>query len=241
MFFLLGSCNNVDYIKKIEGKQIPIDTSYAVDAEIEQFIKPFRDHVNKDLDSVIAYSADSYSKTQGRLNTALGNLMVDAMYEQANPVFRSRTGRDLDMALLNHGGIRADLPKGPVTARTGFELMPFENSIVVASLKGKYVKDMITYLLRANRAHPISKLNIVIDKDYNVLEAAIKGKEIMDDRSYFVATSDYLYAGGGKMDFFQKSDTLYDLNYKIRNALIDFFRKKDTLNPTIDDRFIQIK
>ena len=43
------------------------------------------------------------------------------------------------------------------------------------------------------------------------------------------------------MDFFKKSDTLYDLNYKIRNVLLDYFSKNDTLNPTIDQRFIKLK
>ena len=41
------------------------------------------------------------------------------------------------------------------------------------------------------------------------------------------------------MDFFKKSDTLYVLDYKIRNALIDYFTETDTINPVIDDRFIK--
>jgi hypothetical protein len=43
------------------------------------------------------------------------------------------------------------------------------------------------------------------------------------------------------MTFFKPNDSLYDINYKIRNVLIDYFTKKDTIAPVIDDRFIQIK
>ena len=43
------------------------------------------------------------------------------------------------------------------------------------------------------------------------------------------------------MRFFKPNDTVYYLNYKIRNTLIDRFNKVDTINPVIDDRFIQIK
>jgi len=56
-----------------------------------------------------------------------------------------------------------------------------------------------------------------------------------------VATNDYLFNGGNDMTFFKPNESLYNLNYKIRNVLIDYFKKVDTINPVIDDRFIQIK
>jgi hypothetical protein len=43
------------------------------------------------------------------------------------------------------------------------------------------------------------------------------------------------------MYFLKKSDTLYDLNYKIRTVLIDYFKTYDTLSPTKDQRFIKLK
>jgi len=43
------------------------------------------------------------------------------------------------------------------------------------------------------------------------------------------------------MTFFKPNNGVHVLNYKIRNALIDNFSKVDTINPIIDDRFIQIK
>ena len=69
---------------------------------IEDFIKPFREQVNKNLDSVISYAPETYSKSDGELNTAIGNLMADAVYEESNPVSNSRTGKDIDFVLLNH-------------------------------------------------------------------------------------------------------------------------------------------
>ena len=43
-----------------------------------------------------------------------------------------------------------------------------------------------------------------------------------------------------RMDFFKKADTIYNTDYKIRNALIDYFNKVDTISPKIDNRFIKI-
>ena len=231
------SCKQEMHIERIEGKRLEINDSLVGVSKIEDFIKPFREHVNSNLNSVLAYSVDTYSKTDGDLNTAIGNLMADAVMEEANPIFESRTGHKLDIVLLNHGGIRAILSKGNVTTRTAYEIMPFENSVVVTELKGSHVKEMIAHLQKAKRAHPISGLTIKLDTDYELLEAKINGELIDDNRTYYVATNDYLYSGGDNMDFFQKSDTLHDLDYKIRNVLIDYFTKKDTINPVIDNRF----
>ncbi|ULC60634.1 5'-nucleotidase C-terminal domain-containing protein [Flaviramulus sp. BrNp1-15] len=247
LFFLLyififsGCKQQQQHLTKIEGKQISITDSLVTDPEIETYIKPYRENIQKDLDSVLAYSADTYTKNDGELNTAIGNFMADAVYDEANPIFKSRTGHDIDIVLLNHGGIRSILSKGNITKRTAFEIMPFENNIVVVALKSNQIDSLIHYLSRSKRAHPISKLKLKLDKDYKVLEAKIKEKAIESNQTYYVATNDYLYNGGDNMSFFKPNDSLYVLNYKIRNALIDNFIKKDTINPVIDDRFIQIK
>lgn len=233
------SCKEEMHLERIEGKRIEINDSISGATKIEDFIKPYREHVNKNLDSVLAYSVDTYSKTDGELNTAIGNMMADAVLEQSNSVFKSRTGNNIDFVLLNHGGIRSILSKGSVTPRNAYEIMPFENSVVVTELKGEHVNKLIAYLQRAKRAHPISGLKIKLDDDYEVIESTINGQPINENKTYYVATNDYLYSGGDRMDFFQKSDSLYVLDYKIRNVLIDYFKKLDTINPVIDDRFIK--
>jgi 2',3'-cyclic-nucleotide 2'-phosphodiesterase (5'-nucleotidase family) len=244
LFFLIGftSCKkDAWHLEKIEGKQLSISDSLMTNTEIDSFIKPYRNHVNKELDSVIAYSIDTYSKTDGELNTAIGNLFADVIYEQANPVFNSRTGENIDMVLVNSGGIRALISKGDVTMRTAFEIMPFENTIVVVALNGKSINNIIHFLAQAKKAHPISGLKLTVDTDFNIVEALINGKSIDTTKIYYVATNDYLYNGGDNMTFFQPNEGLVVLNYKIRNALLDYFIKTDTINPVIDDRFNQIK
>lgn len=239
---LLGSCKEKQlHLVKIEGRQISISDSLEANHEINDFIAPYREHIQADLSTVLAYAADNYSKSDGEFNTAIGNFMADAIFDEANPIFLSRTGNNIDMVLLNHGGIRAPIPKGPITTRTAFELMPFENSIVVVALKSSQVNKLVNYLSKANKAHPISKLKLSIDKNNNVIEAKINNRPIEKDKTYFVATSDYLYNGGDNMTFFQPNDSLYTLDYKIRNALIDHFKKVDSISPVRDNRFIQIK
>jgi len=247
-YFMLGvlicffySCKQEIHLFKIEGERIEINDTLASNQAIEDYIKPYKEHVEKELDSALAYAVDTYSKNDGELNTAIGNFMADAVFELSNPIFKSRTGKNIDMVLLNHGGIRSILSKGNITSRTAYEIMPFDNSVVVAELKGTYVLELVRYLQNARRAHPISKLNIKLGSNFELIEATINNQPIDANKTYYVATNDYLYNGGDKMIFLKKSDSLYVLDYKIRNLLIDYFKKIDTLNPVIDDRFIQIK
>lgn len=242
MGLLIGiSCKTSVKLSKIEGENININENLETKTGIDQFIQPYRENINRDLDSVLAYAVDTYSKTDGHLNTAIGNLMADIVYSQADPVFYKRTGKHIDFVLLNHGGIRSIMSKGPVSKRTAFELMPFENSIVVSQLPGSYVKQLLTYLQQAMRAHPISKLKVVLDKDGNIVESSINGTPIDFNKTYYIATNDYLISGGDGMTFFEGGEELIVLDYKIRNALIDYFMKTDTINPVVDDRFIQLK
>ncbi len=237
---LLSSCKKEKHLVKIEGTRIEINESISGNSDIESFIKPYRENVRKNLDSVLAYASETYSKRDGKLNTAIGNLMADIVLEQANPIFRSRTENTINMVLLNYGGIRASIPKGNVTARTAYQIMPFENSIVVVEMKGNHIKKLIEYLQKSQQAHPISGLKLTVDSNFDIAKALINNKEIKDEETYFVATNDYLYDGGSEMYFFKQGGKSYTLNYKIRNAMIDYFKKVDTIAPIVDDRFTQI-
>ena len=225
-------------ISEINSNRVQINDSLEGDKDINKFIAPFKSHLNKTLDSTIAYNPTLLSKEDGDLNTALGNLMADIMMIQANPVIKKRAGKDIDFVLLNHGGIRSELPAGDITTRSAYNLMPFENEIVVAELSGEKVKEMLRYLEKAKTAHPVSKeIQLRAGKDYRIFEAKIKGEQIDEDKTYLVATSDYLYNGGDNMAFFKDPVNLYASDYKIRNALIDYFNKVDTIKTQIDNRY----
>lgn len=240
IFFILLSCKHQDlHVSKIEGSLIPVDTALSSAAEIEDFIKPYRENIQKDLDSVLAYAPKTYSKTDGEFNTAIGNFMADVVYEEGNPIFNSRTGKNIDMVILNYGGIRSIIPKGNISKRTAYKLMPFENSIVIVALKGSQVDKLISYLSQRKKAHPVSKLQLELNPDFSIKTATIKGKPIEPSKTYYVATNDYLYNGGDSMTFFKPNEGLHVINYKIRNAIIDHFIKVDTINPVRDQRFIQ--
>jgi 2',3'-cyclic-nucleotide 2'-phosphodiesterase (5'-nucleotidase family) len=243
LFFLLligSSCKERPFHKNSsKSETLPISEHLSLDDSIEHYITPFRTHLNKTLDSTLAFAPETYSKKDGDLNTAIGNFMADVVYELGNPIFKSRSTFDIDGVLLNHGGIRSVISKGPISARTAFEVMPFENSIVVAALKKEQMTELLAYLKSQNKAHPIANMEVVLGASNQIKSFKVNSKPL-EDKTYYIATSDYLANGGDSMDFFIKADTIYNTNYKIRNALIDYFNKVDTIKPKIDKRFIKV-
>ena len=224
-------------VSQINAKQLVIDSTLIAIDSIESFVAPYRKRIDQVLDSTLAYAPEMLTKQDGRYNTSAGNLLADIILKQANPIFKSRTGKNIDFVLLNHGGIRSVVSKGNVSARTAYEVMPFENSIVVVELSGKSVLKMVDFLMSSNRAHPIGGLQIILDKNDSLKSLLIQGSVFDENKNYFIASSNYLVTGGDNMNFFKEMLGATDTEYLIRNAMIDYFMKVDTVSAKVDDRF----
>lgn len=240
--FGMFSCEK-EYVKpvKITYEQQDINSSLPANQEIEDFIAPYKKKIESEMQKVLSYAPKSMFKTDSKYNTAIGNLMADAVIEKAGPIFEKRFNLKLDAVLLNYGGIRSGISEGEVSIRTAFDIMPFENQIVVVELPYDAAQDMLRYLIDQKKAHPIAGMNLKLDHDYSLLNAEINGEEIKlndsKNESFFIATSDYLFQGGDNMEFFTKHKNAYFLDYKIRNLLIDYFDEKEEVVSSKDDRF----
>jgi 5'-nucleotidase len=237
IFAALFSCKSQSpQLVKIEGKQTAVNESIASDEIIENTIKPYREKVEKEMTTVISFTPIDLYRTDGDLESSLGNLMADLSYERANPIFYSRTEKNIDFAMFNYGGIRSGISKGNITNESAFNLMPFENSLVVVELTSDKIKELVNYLIYVNEAHPLSKqINLAITE--NGYDLKINNAPIEASKTYFVLTSDYLQNGGDNMNFFKNPVNLYKLDYKVRNAIIDYFKETDTVKVSLDGRF----
>lgn len=237
-FSALVSCGpQQPAISRIEGHEIGVTNNKGESKAIADFITPYREHINKDLSTVLAYAPQTLDKS-GQWQSLIGNMFADAVVLKGNPVFQKRENKTIDICMLNHGGIRAIIPKGDVTTRTAFEIMPFENSMVVVAMKGETLPEMIAYIIAEKKPHPLSGMTFTIGKDNLPKDIRVGGKPLDVTRTYYVATNDYLYNGGDNMTFFKKGIALYDLEYKLRNVLIDYFKDVDTLPILTEKRII---
>ena len=240
---LLSACAthiNKPELTKVTAKNIVITDTIPSLNQVDKFVMPYRKHVEEEMNKVLSQNANDLVKDRKhpRLNTAISNLFGDATYEIVSPIYKKRTGNDIDFVLMNWGGIRADLAKGPVTVGDAYALMPFENEVVIVTMKGEKVQELVDYLIKHRLPHPLSKqVALQITQDGKIVQFTINGKPFDPNATYRVATSDYLFNGGDAMYFFGNPIQKEDTGYKIRNVLIDYFKQTDVIDAKEDHRF----
>ena len=237
----LVSCTSAKYrLTKERTKNIPITESIFQKTNRDNVITPYRERIKAEMSTVLAENARDLVKDRKTtlLNTGISNFMADATFEIVSESYKKRTGKEIDFVMLNWGGIRSDLPKGPITMESAFNLMPFENEVVVLTMPGSKVKKLATYLIHHRAPHPLSKqVSLQITKDGKITHFTINGKPFDPNKTYVVVTSDYLYNGGDQMYFFKDALNADKIDYKLRNVLIDYFKKIDVLDIKEDHRF----
>ena len=237
--FTLGSCAEKKlHVTTIEGKQLPVTEAISETNAIEEYIAPYRSHIDQDLNTVLAYAPENIDK-KGMWQTKIGNLQSTVTLASASKVFHLRENKNVDICLLNNGGIRSIINKGNITTRTAFELMPFENNLVILSLKGEQILEMVNYIIKEKKPHPLAGLTFTIDKNDIAKNILVQNQPLDLQKIYYVATNDYLYHGGDNMIFFTKAIAMYDLDYKVRNVWVDFFKEVDTIPVLTDIRIVK--
>ena len=165
-------------------------------------------------------------------------MIADILIEESNPIFKSITSKNIDFCLLNYGGIRGTLNKGVITQYDIFTIMPFENTSTVVELSGEKVLELINYLNNEQKAHPVSGIRLEFEGD-KVNNVLINKKKFNINKTYYVLTSNFLQEGGDKMMFFKDPLKLFSLKTNIRDVLINYIVKIDTIVSNKDNRIIK--
>lgn len=235
LIFFLSACSAPAKLIKQESNLINViaenTTGVGEDASIKQLIEPYKQDLEKEMNEVLIISESVFEKAQPE--GTLGNLVADIVFEKGNERYRPDDFNYADFCLLNNGGLRVSLPQGEITKGKIFELMPFENEIVILTLRGEKVAELIQYIIDVG-GQPVSGLQIKSMNKPNA-QIFINGVSFNKNKTYKVITSDYLAGGGDKMDFFKNPVKLESTGYKIRDAIIDYLinenLKGNTLKP----------
>jgi 2',3'-cyclic-nucleotide 2'-phosphodiesterase (5'-nucleotidase family) len=187
--------------------------------DMEAIISPYRDSLDYVMNEVLCQSANEFIINRPESN--LGNWASDVLLECA----RAQYNGTIDAAMFNTGGLRTALPTGNITRGKIFELMPFDNELVLVTLPYNEVREMLTYLA-VKGGEPVSEIQLKI-KDGTYNQVRIGNKEL-EERSYVILTNDYLSNGGDKMYFFTEGRRLNrtPLDIKVRDVVIDYCRSQ---------------
>jgi len=222
----------------IRGQQIEVGKEIAEQREVLDLIEPYKAELDAKINEPLCYNPRLLTKKESDLETSLGNLLADVCLQAGDSILRSVNGKGIDFAVFNYGGLRAPLEEGTITIEDVFQLMPFENRLVIVELKPDQVKELIHYLEIQKQAHPIAGIRVTMRND-KITKVKINGKDLNPDKNYYVLTIDYLQHGGGNMTFLTDPEYLYVSDLKVRDALIRSFSKTDTLRASLDGRFVE--
>lgn len=191
---LLSSCNSAYKVTKVEGTMVAMDSTWDVnpDAEAAALLAPYKAKIDSIMLHVVGTAEMSMDKAAPE--SLLSNLVADVLRNSAAQVL----GKPADMGLMNMGGLRNVLTKGPVTRENIYEILPFENSLCVLTMKGVYLKELFKNIA-ACHGEGVSGVQLQITKDGELLQGTVGGSPIDDGKLYTVATIDYLADGNDGM------------------------------------------
>ncbi len=195
---------------------ISIDSSRqkGADQRMTDFIMPVKSNLDREMNQVIAHSTSEMRA--GKPESLLSNWTSDVYLLAASQYLHSY----VDMAVVNMGSLRAPLPEGNITVGNIFQLMPFENELVVLWLKGKDVNKLLgIFAAEGGQGIGGMKMEIVDGKAVNCL---IQGKPIEEESLYSIATNDFLAAGNDRMIPLATPEKRVDTGLKIRNILMEY-------------------
>ena len=200
---LILSCKPHSWKVKTSKNLINSSETIAIkDAEIENWLNFYKDSVNKQMSKVIANTQVDLlaARSRGRLNQEienqanLGRIAADYVQQAADNYMLSQYGSLSHFAILNHMGLRNSIFKGDITLGKVFEVMPFDNELVVLQLSGSQCDSLFNFIAQLGGS-PISNLELTIN-DTTYTEAKARGLNFDSRKTYFVATSDFLLGGG---------------------------------------------
>lgn len=229
--------------KTLAGYDFPIRDNALVTLFEEQFIpdekidKVITDRqaiVEKGMDDIVGTASTFLSRASVDAQNAMGNFTVEAMKEAAQA----------DFAFINLGGVRAEIPMGPVTYRQVFNVMPFDNQVITMLVDGVMLKKIIETRVAGSRAGMIIAGGKVTysrsRKDFDrITRLEIAGEPWKADKIYKVATTDFLLQGNAGLTLLTSIPETQIIRHEInlRDAMVDYFKKNSPVKITIDDRW----
>ncbi len=168
---------------------------------------------------------------QNRAESNIGNLISDVLREAAGA----------QVAFQNGGGIRSDLPAGKITFGDAYTILPFDNALVAMDLTGSQILDILEQNVADSdsRILQVSGLEVRYDLDKpalsRVVSVRVGSKPLLPDKTYRVATNDFLAAGGDRLHIFTQGKNIVFAD-PVRDLFVTHIQRKSPVGPKVEKR-----
>ena len=220
--FFAVACNTSYKAENVQYSSYRIQQHDAGSKVVTNIVKPYSDSVNKLMNVVVGYNdAQLEKKRQG--NT-LGFFITDAYLQMA----RQKVDPKVDAAFMNSGGIRLpELSAGAITQGKIFELMPFDNLMVLLNVKGSLLKQYLD-TLAANDGVIESGITMqIVNK--TAQQIMVGGKPLDLNADYSIVHSDYVAMNTNLLKNIKRSTN----GYLLRDAILDYVKLINSQNKKI--------
>ncbi|MFC0213359.1 bifunctional metallophosphatase/5'-nucleotidase [Paenibacillus chartarius] len=228
------------------GGLLEYDDNVKEDPEVAAMVKQISAEIDKALNVVIAkaeVNLDGDRTIVRKQESNLGNYITDTMLARTKAI----AGYEADVALTNGGGIRTQVPAGDITKKMLYDVLPFPNTVVVMDATGSELKAALENGVSqvesgGGRFPQIAGMSFVYDATKpageRVKEVKVGGKPLDLEKTYRLATNDFIAAGGdgysmftGKK-FYNTGITLYEM---MEEAMIN----QKTINVKTEGRIVE--
>ncbi len=201
---------NIEYLRAEQS----VD-DLGSDEDVNAMIDPYREELEARMNMVLGELPEDLKKD--RPNSNMGNWFCDALLDMSQRYYPG----EVDFAIQNYGGLRLPfLGKGEITKSDIFQLMPFDNLLVVLELDANMLQRFLDDIADSN-GWPLSRgIEFRIEND-RAVDIKIGGKAIDKDRIYKVAMPDYIGNGWGGQEYLGECKQ-FNSNVYIRDAIIDY-------------------
>jgi 2',3'-cyclic-nucleotide 2'-phosphodiesterase (5'-nucleotidase family) len=225
LFSLIVACTSHYHLTGTNYYAYQIYKGLHTSERAEKLIAPYRDSLMHKMNVIIGVSDVTLEKEQPE--GTLGNFCADAFLEIAS----AKAVRKVDVCFMNNGGLRVpSLPKGNITVGNIYELMPFDNELVVMDISGKDMLEICNRIAQRG-GWPVSGLRMRI-VNYKAEQIFIQGKPLDEEATYTIATNDYLANGGDELEILKKYPK-QTFNLYLRDALIEYISARHRMNQSI--------
>ncbi|MCS6984428.1 MAG: 5'-nucleotidase C-terminal domain-containing protein [Leptospiraceae bacterium] len=201
----------------------PYRTEYR---RLEEIIQNALKTSEKLFSRVIAQSEDDFLHDRTTLfhqSVPIGNLIADAQ----------RQFTQADIGIVNSGGIRAGLDKGPILLREVYTICPFRNTVGTIELKGSEIRELFRLLLmRKENGHfpQISGAEVHFNRDNHTVRVYLRKDgtyvPIKSNQVYKVSLNSYLAAGGNDYPDIVTKSRFHDTGMKDSEILQKFLEQR---------------
>ena len=210
---------------------IPVDATWDEAASRYTAMNEWLDLYRHGVDSIMNNPVGTSARFMKNSSDAAQNWVSDA----AMDIIKDLSGiKNIDCAIMNKGGIRVDMPEGTVTEGVIGSMFPFDNRFVVLEMPGTELIESLK-LMCARGGDAVSKeLRATYNEKGELVKATIHGKKINPNKTYIVATIDYLANGGDYMVPMTRCKRLFVDTQKYGNHILDYVKKLEAQGKKIN-------